>query len=135
MAMLGKAFIDAPSFDETLPQMLNVLRGYSSKDIDEIAVRAIETVLNHQAAPWWALETITELEIRLTGAHPREQTASNELAEEFNAVTKITGPSEGREIDVQMRWDNFKKCAESTRSRLRNMSVVRSDPVGGNSPL
>lgn len=111
LAELERIMVKAPSFDETLPQMLRLLKGRPAPEITSAAVNAIETVLRGSTAPYWMDETLDLLAERLgNGPAP-----SNIPEDPFDAeVALVSGSDESREAReerVQQRWETLKRKA------------------------
>ncbi|MCP3140835.1 hypothetical protein [Pyxidicoccus xibeiensis] len=51
---LARGFVEHPPLDRALPMMLMALRGHASKEVDGVAARALETVLDGEEVPHWA---------------------------------------------------------------------------------
>lgn|GEM_PF-6606496 len=92
-----------PSFDRTFALLLKLLRGFPSKDVDQVAANVLETVVTENPPPPWAVFAFDLLRERL-GEHPTPRPSwSHTQKKSFSEVEAGNTESFVRE------WPDFKQ--------------------------
>jgi hypothetical protein len=55
---LSRAFVAAPVLDVSMPMMLKVLAGHADAAVDEVAVAAVDTMLELKDPPFWTADVV-----------------------------------------------------------------------------
>jgi hypothetical protein len=87
---LAEGFVKNPPLDRSLPMMLSALRGHASREVDQAAARALETVLDSEDPPRWATLAFDLLRER----HGEKRETRSEPAEDrlMHTLTDASAP-------------------------------------------
>ncbi|MBL8919159.1 MAG: hypothetical protein JNJ54_09890 [Myxococcaceae bacterium] len=133
LAAVESAFLEQPSFDATVPMMLNVLASRPAPAITQLTVDILESVMRANPAPWWTDEAMTLLEARL-GATARSHPAG---ADPLDAELERVGAMmtfEERERALQARWEALKVRAKLSPQVRDDFQRPHPSRTGGQTP-
>ena len=65
LGRIAEAFVKEPASDQTLPDMLILLAGYSDRQVDLAAIHAVESALQQPGPPAWTRDALVLLAERL----------------------------------------------------------------------
>ena len=133
LAAIEGAFLERPSFDETVPMMLRLLASRRSPAITQLAFDILESVLRVGSAPWWTDEAMDLVEARLGAPTPKPGNPGEPLAAEVARVN-VMSSFEEREAAAQARWEALKARAKLTPSGRVDYQPPHPSRTGGQTP-
>ncbi len=133
LAAIESAFLERPSFDQTVPMMLRLLASRPSPAITTLAFDILESVLRVGSAPWWADEAMDLIEARLGASPPKPEKPGEPLAAEVSRVNAMS-TFEEREAAGQARWEALKARAKLTPKVRDDYQRPHPSGTGGQTP-
>jgi hypothetical protein len=132
---LERIMVSTPSYDETLPQMLEILRDRNSAALTWGTADAIETVLHNSSAPQWFDRVLDLMEEHLSGRVADSPQPKDPFVLEWELARRGAGETiEARDQRVQKRWHEL-KSRFGIEPRVRDdFERIDETKTGGQTP-
>jgi hypothetical protein len=130
LSAVEAAFLSAPTADETLPLMLELLEDHRSTAVTMLVVDLVDAALRTEV-PWWAARVLTQLERRVgLGARVVKERSDARRDPLVESAARMAPTQEA----LRARWDDLKRRAQLI-PRPREVPPARRTATGGTTPL